>query len=704
MKLDKECAMLTDVLRARSELMRDQIALRFLGDGSTESETITYSGLNSYALKIAMEIRKSHRSCGERVMLLLPPGLDYIGAFFGCLYAGMVAVPAYPPSKRSHLQYRIRSIAEDCRPISAITLKGSEEGVREVVDSVCGADGSPIRVIRVDDLDDVNPADWQAPSIDAGDLAFLQYTSGSTGDPKGVMVSHANLMHNSEAIYDALKIHEKSCVVSWLPAFHDMGLIATMLQPIYGGFEGVLMPPASFLKQPVKWLKAITDYRGTISFAPNFAYEHCIERVTDEEIQALDLSSWEAAVNGAEPVKAKTMDRFTRRFSRCGFQAKTFAPAYGMAEATLLVTTLAKEKFYTAIQADKAALQSNRIEERHIATPSTTTVVGCGESMVDQRLLIVNAEHKTVCGDGEIGEIWISGPSVAAGYWGKADATEATFRASLETEQGCFLRTGDLGFMADGNLYVTGRLKDLIITRGSNHYPQDIEATAGASHAALNPACCAAFTVEEGEERLVIVQEIQRSHLRKIDLEEIAAAITQAVADEHELRVDAIALIKPGNLPRTSSGKVQRQFCKQQYLNNGLELIAEWSHPSTPPAPPETVSPFHEGFPHSESLVSWLAIKVAALLNVAPREVDTSQPISRLGLDSVTALLLVGEIESRFQRKLPPTLLFDYPTIEALARYLTNATGATRHMADLSAIEGLSDSEAERLLSAYAKR
>jgi acyl-CoA synthetase (AMP-forming)/AMP-acid ligase II len=396
---------------------------------------------------------------------------------------------------------------------------------------------------------------------------MLQYTSGSTGKPKGVMLSHANLMHNSRLMRAAFQYGSESRCVSWLPVYHDMGLIGGLLQPLYGGYPCVLMPPASFLQRPLRWLEAITRTRATISGGPNFAYELCLRRTGEAERSCLDLSSWQVAFNGAEPLRAETLKRFADFFHPSGFKRTAWFPCYGLAEATLMVTGGPSGRGPIVKRVEAKALEHGRaVEAEERLTPEQESnvrpLVSSGRvAGPQQQLRIVNPETMSECADGEVGEVWTAGPSVAAGYWNRADETEETFGARLgaggEGYLGPYLRTGDLGFIADGELFITGRAKDLIIIRGANHYPQDIEWTVAASHPALRASGTAAFALEsQGEERLVVVQEMEPRS--RAELREVFESIRQAVAEEHEVDIYAIALVKAGSVPKTTSGKVQR--------------------------------------------------------------------------------------------------------------------------------------------------
>jgi len=406
----------------------------------------------------------------------------------------------------------------------------------------------------------------------AENLAYIIYTSGSTGRPKGVMVTHGNLMANLRDLCGGWEHTADSVPVSWLPFFHDMGLIYGMLAPVYAGSPAYFMAPLAFLQSPVRWLRAFSHYRGTHAAAPNFAYDLCVRKVRERDREGLDLGSWRVAVNGAEPVRADTLDRFVEAFGPLGFRRRTFCPGYGLAEPTLTVpaTPAADEPVSLAVRAD--ALEQNRVAEAGAEDDGARTLVGCGDSVIDTRVAIVRPDERTRCDDDEIGEIWVAGATVAAGYWNRPEATGETFGARLATGEGPFLRTGDLGFVRDGHLYVTGRRKDVIIIRGQNHYPQDIEKTVEECHPAMRaPGCGAAFPVDVGgEERLVVVQEIDRK-ARDVDEEDVVECVREAVSRNHELQAHDVVLLRPGGVLKTSSGKVQRRACREAYLDGTLK-------------------------------------------------------------------------------------------------------------------------------------
>ncbi|WP_461947896.1 fatty acyl-AMP ligase, partial [Nostoc sp.] len=572
---------LIEILNYRAQYQPDKQAYIFLENGETESGSLTYGELDRQARAIAQALTCQFAARlqswqGERALLLYPSGLEFITAFFGCLYAGVVAVPVYPPRRNQKLS-RLLSIVNDAQAKIALTtssiLADINQKWEEEIELL-----TQLKWVATDTIE-ANRGEFTPKLVTPESLAFLQYTSGSTGTPKGVMVTHGNIIHNQQLIQQSFDHSEQTIFVGWLPLFHDMGLIGNVLQPMYLGIPCILMPPVAFLQKPIRWLQVISKYRATTSGGPNFAYDLCVNKVQPEQLANLDLSSWDLAFNGAEPIRAETLEQFGQKFAQCGFNYNAFYPCYGMAETTLF-TTGGDKNHLPVIQGVKSGeLEQNSVVESEISSSESRLFVGCGRTYMDMKVSIVNPESLTRCEKGQVGEIWVSGGSVASGYWNRPEATQETFQAYLkDTGEGPFLRTGDLGFLQHGELFVTGRLKDVIIIRGRNHYPQDIELTVEKSHPALRTVCGAAFTVEDkGQERLVVVQEVERSFLRKLNAKEVIGNIRQAVTWEHELEVYAVLLLKPGSIPKTSSGKIQRHACWAGFLAGSLDVVEDWS-------------------------------------------------------------------------------------------------------------------------------
>ena len=664
-----------DILTYRSQYQSDKSAYLFLQNGETESATMTYGELDKQARAIASHLQSMR---GKRALLLYPSGLEFITAFFGCLYAGVIAVPVYPPRQNQKLS-RLLSIVNDAQAKVALTttsvLADIEKRWLEETEL------ASVSLVATDTIETPEP-EFVPQSVTPESLAFLQYTSGSTGTPKGVMVTHGNIIHNQKLIHQAFGHSEKTIFVGWLPLFHDMGLIGNVLQPLYLGIPSILMPPVAFLQQPVRWLSAISRYKATTSGGPNFAYDLCVKQVQPEQLADIDLSSWDVAFNGAEPIRPETLEQFGKKFASCGFNYRAFYPCYGMAETTLFTTGGDKNQL-PVIQGVKAEeLKQNLVVENDISSPLSRVFVGVGRPYMDTTVMIVNPESLTPSKQSEVGEIWISGGSVASGYWNRPQATQETFQSALKDgEEGCFLRTGDLGFLSNGELFVTGRLKDVIIISGRNHYPQDVELTVENSHPALRSNCSAAFAIEmQTGECLVIACEVERTHLRHLNTLEIVRAIQIAVSTEHELEVYGVVLLKTGSIPKTSSGKIQRQACKLGFLEKSLNVVGEWqktleSHQKINNSNLQQNSlsqndALQNSSKSVEEIQAWLAQKLAEILQLSPEQIDFKQPLAVYGLSSVKAASIAAELEKWLGMTVAPTIVYDYPTIQALSDYL----------------------------------
>ena len=568
-----EFASLVDVLQRRAAEQPNDPAYIFLPDRGTERFSLSFAELYARARVVAASLAERGQK-GDRAVLLFSPGLDFIVAFFACLLAGVIAVPLMVP-RRTSSRDASAAILTDCSPRFAMTRSDLLSDARPDLTERFRADQLDWVFV---DLCGASCGELQTPlPLPArDDTAFLQYTSGSTSAPKGVVVNHGNLIENSEMIRIAFGNTRKSTYVSWVPLYHDMGLILNALQSLYTGALCVLMAPVSFMQRPLSWLRAIHDYRAEVAGGPNFAFDLCVRRHRPEEIQGIDLSCWKVAFNGAEPVRANTIDRFASTFAPYGFDAKSIQPAYGMAEATLLISTGHRGISPVIRRINRDALQRNQIVAPAQAREAQL-LVGCGRQLVGERLAIVDPETRMPLGPGVVGEVWVAGPHVAQGYWRDPEATASVFR--VRTASGgarCWLRTGDLGFLDDdGELYITGRIKDLIIIRGINHYPQDIEETVQGCHTALRRHCGAAFSVPDpnDEEQLVVVQEVERTFRREIAIDEIAASIREAITKEHEIAAREIVLIRTASLPKTTSGKIQRGLTRQMFLAGTLPLV-----------------------------------------------------------------------------------------------------------------------------------
>jgi acyl-CoA synthetase (AMP-forming)/AMP-acid ligase II/thioesterase domain-containing protein len=647
------------MLRFRASETPEFRGYAFLPDGEGDEQHLTYGDLDRRAREIAVRLHERVRP-GDRVLILLPSGLEYIAAFFGCLYAGVVAVPLYPPLG-PHDAPRLAAVMSDAGATVALTTSDLLTLSHDT------ATPSPLEWLATDTVDGRGDAEqWRKPEVERGDVAYLQYTSGSTRTPKGVMVTHGNVLHNCAAVYEAIQYSSDSHEVGWIPLFHDMGLIALVLRTLFSGASATFMPPLAFLQRPARWLEAISRSRGTHSQAPNFAYDLCVARVTEEERAPLDLSSWRVAGNGAEPVRARTLERFAERFAANGFHLETFLPAYGLAEATLAVSCGPPQRAPLAVHLVRSSAERGRVV---VADPSrdltAAQLIACGRIVPGMEVRIVDEQSRRECADDHIGEIWVTGPSVARGYWNNPEETDRTFHARLSNEPaaGPFLRTGDLGFVRDGELVVTGRLKDLIIVGGRNVHPQDLEHVAENSHPALAPGRGAAFSIPVGhEESVVVAQELRRSAL-DADVQAVIRAIRGAVAQKLETPVDIVLLLPPGTITKTSSGKVQRGACRDSYVAHRLPVIASDERPAqTTPADTE-VSGQKPDDDHLQGRLGEIWQRILGM----DRDVLPADDFWKLGGKSLQASRMLVEAERSFGVSLPVTMLVPHATLGGMA-------------------------------------
>ena len=564
-----------DILRYRARHEPQGCPFSFLGGSNQQQTTLTYAELDRGARAVAAWLQRAGLT-GERVLLLYPPGFDFIVSLFGCLYAGAIAVPAYPPNpvQITRTVPRLLAIIDDAKPAIALCPREFAETMGTL--SATWKQIGEVRWLQLPDLALEPAEDWKPAEMCPPDLALLQYTSGSTAAPKGVMITHSNLVHNCMEIQQRLNVSRETSAVLWLPPFHDMGLIGGLFQPVYTGATVHLMSPLAFLQRPIRWLQAISTLRAPISGGPNFGYELCVRRIGADEKKTLDLSCWKTAFSGAEPVQWRTLQRFADAFRDCGFRPEAFTACYGLAEATLMVSGGDQAGLPRVLSLNRTELEAHRVVQSDTGeAPDLSTVVSCGP--VGENVVIVSPESSTGCHQNQVGEIWVSGASVAAGYWKRPGETQHTFNAfRADTGEGPFLRTGDLGFKEDGELFVTGRLKDLIIIAGRNHYPGDIEITVEQSHSSIRKGCSAAFTIlVDEEERLVVTAELDRRSTAHAELDhsEVKRAIRRAVAETHDLQVHVLAFVRSGGVPKTSSGKIQRRACREAFVRGELDLI-----------------------------------------------------------------------------------------------------------------------------------
>ena len=721
---------LVELVQWRAATKENERVFTFLLDGNKKEVRLSFADLDRKARAFGAMLQQRGLQ-GERALLLYPPGLDYIIAFFGCLYAGVIAVPAYPPdpNRLNRTLPRLQAIVRDARATVALTndtimymirilklgsrfsdsmeklpflrkfrttmnfFTASKTGMADAQDL------GDLLWISSDDVLDHMAEKWVDPNINSQTIAFLQYTSGSTGIPKGVILTHENLLANSADIYSAFGYSEGTEGVIWLPIYHDMGLIGGIIQPIYGGMPTTLLSPIHFLQRPLRWLEAISKIKSkqVVSGGPNFAYDLCVKKVTPKQLESLDLSNWSVAFSGAEPVRFETVERFYQTFKGNGFKKEAFLSCYGLAEATLYVTGVDCKQVPPYTHLNLKDLRKNKVTVVDKNHPDAQNMVSCGHTPPDQRVEIVNPQTHEKARPGETGEVWVQGPNVAQGYWQNEQATHETFQAYIKgSNEGPFLRTGDLGCFVDNNLYITGRVKDLIIIRGRNYYPQDIEFLVENEHPDIRPGCSAAFSIEEdSQEKLVIVAEVRQS--KNLPLEEIISSIRQVVTETNDIRVHSIVLIKARTIAKTSSGKIQRHAVKNEYLEGKLKVIHTWQggasiseaslvddledEMATEAAAGETASAGREtAAPKTETareIESWLINHLAETLGVQRAEIDIRKPFVSYGLDSAQAIGLVGDLEEYIDRPLSPTLIWDYPNIEDLSRYL-QSEGSTQ--------------------------
>jgi len=660
---------MSDVGRTLIEIVRERAtdhpaeeAYSFLRNGENEIATLTFGELDLRARAVAA-LLNSVEARDERVLLVYPPGLDFIVGFLGCFYARAVAVPV-PAPRFNRATDRLSAIASDCGARIVVTTRSILSGAGQSLKHTLGLES---RVwLTTDDVELQLADDWRMPSVHENTLAFLQYTSGSTMTPRGVMVTHGNLLHNERLIQKVFNQDSKSVILSWLPHYHDMGLIGGALQPLYLGAKCILMPPLAFLERPIRWLRAITNYGVTTSGAPDFAYDLCARNASNWDCSTLDLSSWRVAFNGSEPVREATMRSFAEAFEPFGFRRESFFPCYGLAEATLLVSGAKATSALSVRTVQAEALKHNSVIETEHNRRRGLTLVACGRAPETQQVLIVDPKTITPSPSDRVGEIWVRGPSVAAGYYNRIEETKRTFQAYLlGTNQGPFLRTGDLGFIKDGELFVTGRIKDLIIIRGQNYYPHDIELTVQRICNTTPPIVSAVFSANaKGRERLIIVVEV--GNRRELDADEIIMAVRRAVAEEHQLQAYAIILVRKGGIPKTSSGKIRRGSCREAFLEGKLKLVAQWIDSSSEekwdPSLELSVTP--DGVEEAKKLLARL---LSAKLGIDAGSINLDRPISFYGLDSLAAVELIHKIEVSLGVAIPISMFFQATSISELA-------------------------------------
>lgn len=623
-------------------------------DESEHESSLTYAELYERASAIAARLNDGQ--CGARTLLLCPPGLEFIKAFFGCILAGSVAVPAYAPDPR-RLQRslaRLLGIVRDCEIDQVLTVESMIPMIRSVVGTLPEFDD--VRLLATDLDDTSNEGVWRRPSSRASDVAVVQYTSGSTSRPKGVVLDHGNILANAAAIRRVCRLGPDRCMALWLPPYHDMGLFGGIVQPLYADMPVHLMSPLDFIRDPRRWLSMITRSRATISGGPNFAYDRAVRKISHEHDHELDLSSWQVAFSGSEPVRGASLKAFAERFSDCGFNTKALFPVYGLAEATLMVTAPELGQAPRIEKVDGSSLREKGRAVRAGNAQGGYPVVSCGRVIDDHELEIVDPETRCRRGESEVGEIWVKGPSVSRGYLGKPDESRDRFAATLEDGNGPFLRTGDLGFRVDGDLFITGRAKELIIVRGRNFHPHDIERIAEGAATVLRQGCSAAFQSQDdsGQGGAVTLVLETTSSSDDANVQQVLFDVRRTVQGALDLQLDVVVLAEPGSVPKTSSGKVQRALCAKTLTAGDIKEVGRWVSPETRAL---VVPPSRPPCPSAQEVQSWLFEKIGALSGVPVDSVTPDADFALLGLDSVTVTDLISELDVWIGREIPQSFL-----------------------------------------------
>lgn len=570
-----------EVLQRRAQETPDRLSHMLLGIKEEENQSLTYSQLGQAVREMAAYLQ-SVSEPGQRALLVYPTSLEFIVAMYACLYAGIVPIPTNPPGMNRSAQ-RLEAIAKDAR--ARLVLTTPEYQAAFLAEAAQFPDFAALTWVTREAVKSGGGHSLQMPVITPKSTAFIQYTSGSTNTPKGVIISYRNLSFNAHAIRQTrlYELSDESIALNWAPLFHDMGLLVSVFQTVIDGTKSLMMSPIMFMQNPASWLRGIQKYKVTASGAPNFAYELCIHKIPVEKCEGLDLSTWKLAYNSAEPVRAETQSAFAEKFAPFGFRPEAFAPCYGLAEATLEVSAYTGEPKTVTLTINRNAFEEGKVTPAESkGEKDTLTMVSSGAPLADIQVAIVDPNSKKRRAADEVGEVWISGGNIAEGYWNRPEDTKHTFGAHIvETQEGPFLRTGDLGFLHNGHLYITGRLKDLLIVRGRNYYPQDVEATVENTHRLLRAGGGAAFSItENGVEQLVVVHEVQRRELEGVDWNDVIKNIRANIAREHGIRAHAVILIRRATISKTSSGKIMRSETRRQFLENELQVVTEWRAPS----------------------------------------------------------------------------------------------------------------------------
>ena len=660
---------MVDVLQNHAQQRAQKVAMTFLGHDQQPS--LTYGQLDTKAKAFAAWMQQ-HQLQNHRALLLLPPGLDFVVSFLGCLYAKVVAVPAYPPdiNRLEHTLRRLQSIIKDAKISIVITTSDILSMTQHMISKFAMHQLNNLQWLATSEIEDSLYESWMMPDLNANSLAFLQYTSGSTGKPKGVMVSHGNLIANEIMLQKVSDCNAESVLVNWLPLYHDMGLIGGTLQPLYCGSTNYLMSPLDFLKKPTLWLETISKYHVSISGGPNFAYDLCTNKVTQKDMETLDLSCWRIAFSSSETIRHSTIERFCKKFSACGFQRKTFRPCYGLADATLVVSWATGEEPLT-YSVDKNALEAGQANA--CSDENKVMLVGSGSPCWKTTVKIVNSKTFREVPHGRVGEIWVSGPQIAQGYWGQKEKTQEVFHNSLkDVEEETFLRTGDLGFIHAGEVFITGRIKDLMVFRGRNVYSHDVEyaLSLGKKHCPeIRPGCSAAFSIEEkNKEKLIIFQEIVPERNPQFDAQKTVVVIRDIVLTYFGINAATVVLLKPGQLPKTSSGKLMRFACKKAFLSDFSEVIHSPIHVDniqTNRANSHVKN--KRALSKTDTIIlQWFTER----LSIEPNNIDMQQNFAFYGLESIDIVEFSSHLEENLNISIPETEFVHFQNIKELCDYV----------------------------------
>lgn len=656
------------ILENQAEKKPHKIAFSEKAKSDGDDSNLSYLALSTRVKALAYIISQQSKF-GDRVIILMPNGINYVIAFFACIYAGVIAVPAYPPHKKKRDWERLNCIVQDCKPNIAIYQNDDEQRIASWLTEHQLA----ITPLTVEQLELDNSEAWQAPTIDKHDIAYLQYSSGSTGNPKGVMLSHANLLNNTQLIINAYGVTANDKVINWLPLYHDMGFVGCILSPIRVGAHIRFLPSAAVAQNPYLLFKAITEHRATVTAAPNFIFDLAVNRISKEEKEQLDLSSLRVFVNGAEPINADTLITFTTYFNDTGLSSTTIKPSYGLAEACLLVACSEINKPFHTLSVDPKKLLIDKIVSDPV---SGKNIASSGVLLPEIKVRIVDKNTRVLLPNDCVGEIMIKGDSVTRGYWKKTALNAQTFDQRVNNEYG-FMATGDLGFVdtieGKEHLYVTGRQKEILIINGCNYYPQDIEHSLLSLSEDLEPHGAAIFEVniDNYSKDIVLVQELTRKSFKQKNHQEIIKKIRVIIAEDHELRLTNIVLLKPATLAKTSSGKIQRIACRDAYLKNQLNSVDSWQQETLANVSVPKMTSFR-----SNDIAQWIIQWVAVRLSVEISQLSVSQQLTQIGLDSIDAMTLTHELSKQLELTLKLEISWSYPSIKALSDYLAKQVKA----------------------------